>query len=134
MHENLEEAASTHSGVGCDAFALEQQEIETHDLLFSERVASLFYWATIVLLAIACAHLIRREIAHVGKCVIPANDFWGIVTPPWLIAPLAPIGTLLSLGHAVWSAVRGQRTWRMVMTAAGLILVLASGKLLEPSL
>ena len=130
MHENLETAADR----GIDAITREQQEIESEDLLFSGMASSICYWGTIVLLTIVGAYLIRWEIGHAGQYVKPANDFWGITTPPWLVASLAPLGIVLSLAHAVWSAVRGQRTWRMVMTAAGLILVLASGKLLEASL
>jgi hypothetical protein len=111
----------------------EQAAVEIPDLLFSDTVSSLFYWGTIILLAIMGAQLLRWDISHAAHYVKPANDLWGVTTPPWLVAPLAPIGTLLSLGHAAWSALRGRRTWRMVITAAGLILVLASSRLLEAS-
>ena len=59
------------------------------------------------------------------------NDPWGITTPPWLVLPVAPIGVILSLGRAAWRALRGQRAWKMLMTAGSLIIVLACGKLLE---
>jgi hypothetical protein len=129
MHENPE---VTENDVE-QGLIPEQTEVEIPDLLFSDTVSSLCYWGTILLLAIVGAHLTRWDIGHAAHYVLPANDFWGVTTPAWLMAPLAPIGTLLSLAHAAWSALRGRRTWKMVMTAAGLILVLASARLLEAS-
>jgi hypothetical protein len=107
-----------------------QQEVEIQDLL-SGTPSSVCYWGTILLLVIVGAYLIRWEIGHAAHYVLPANDLWGITTPPWLVAALAPVGTVLSLAHAVWSALRGQRAWRTVMTATTLILLLASNRLLD---
>jgi hypothetical protein len=45
--------------------------------------------------------------------------------------PLAPIGVVGSLGHAVWCALQGQRKWKMLMTAASLVAVMGCGKVLE---
>jgi hypothetical protein len=108
-----------------------EEEADAQDLLFSERLSSLCYWVTILLLAIAGGYLIRWQFIHPGSYAEPVNDPWGITTPPWLVLPVAPIGVILSLGHAAWCALRGQRTWKMLMTAGSLIVVLACGKLLE---
>jgi len=70
-------------------------------------------------------------LTHPGLYAAPANDPWGITTPPWLILPLAPIGVVGSLGHAIWCALRGQRTWKMLITAATLVAVMGCSKLLE---
>jgi hypothetical protein len=43
----------------------------------------------------------------------------------------APVGVGLSLIHAVSRALRGTRHWRMVLSAASLITVLACGRLLN---
>ena len=91
---------------------------ELQDVLFSALVTSVCYWTTIFLLAIVGAYLIHWWLTHPGPYAAPANDPWGITTPPWLILPLAPIGVVGSLGHAVWCALRGQRTWKMLITAA----------------
>jgi hypothetical protein len=132
MHDNSRQSADAENRVGLGSPATDR-EIEIQDPLFSGALSSFCYWGTVLLLAIVGVYLIRWEIGRAPRYAVPANDFWGITTPPWLIAPLAPLGTLLSLGHAVWSAMRGRRAWRMVMTAAGLILVLVSSRLLEAS-
>jgi hypothetical protein len=132
MHDDTKASATVENGVGRGSPA-PGREIEAQDLLFSSALSSICYWSTILLLVIVGAYVIRGEIWRGAQYALPANDFWGITTPPWLIEPLAPLGTLLSLGHAVWSALRGRRAWRMVVTAAGLILVLASSRLLEAS-
>jgi hypothetical protein len=132
MHDNTQASATVENGVGLGSPAPDR-EIEARDPLFSGPLSSICYWSTILLLAIVGAYMIRWEIWSAVLNAVPESDFWGITTPPWLIAPLAPLGTLLSLGQAVWSALRGRRSWRMVMTAAGLILVLVSSRLLEAS-
>ena len=105
-------------------------DVEIQDLLFSDLATSVFYWATILLLAAVGAYLIRWWVLHPGYAA-PVNDPWGITTPPWLILPLPPIGVIGSLGHAAWCAFRGQRTWKMLMTSASLIAVMGCSKLLE---
>ena len=65
---------------------------------------------------------------------VPVGDPFGVTTPPWLIVSLPPIGVAASLGHAAWSAVRGQRIWRMLATAAVLIAVMGVATLLETHL
>jgi hypothetical protein len=131
MKEAPEGTARIDSEVPRSGLTPEQPEVEIQDLLFSETVSSISYWGTILLLAVVGAYLIRWEIGHAAHYVAPANDLWGITTPPWLVALLAPVGTVLSLAHAVWSALRGQRAWRTVMTASTLILLLASNRLLD---
>jgi len=65
---------------------------------------------------------------------VPVGDPFGVTTPPWLIVSLPPIGVAASLGHAAWSAIRGQRIWRMLAAAAGLIAVMGATTLLETHL
>jgi hypothetical protein len=108
-----------------------QPDGEIQDVLFSELAPSVCYWTTIFLLAVAGAYLIRWWLIHPGSYVGQVNDPWGITTPPWLILPLPPIGVIASLGHAAWCAFRGQRTWKMLVTSAGLIAVMGRSKLLE---
>lgn len=114
----------------CNAEPLEA-EPDAQELPFSEPVSSLCYWVTILLLAITGAYLIRWQFTHPDSYTGPVNDPWGIITPPWLVLPVAPIGVILSLGHAAWCALRGRRAWKMLMTAGSLIIVLACCNLLE---
>jgi len=132
MHDDTKASATNENGAELGGVTLEPED-EMQDPLFSGALSSICYWSTILLLAIVGTSMIRWEIWHGARYALPANDFWGITTPPWLIAPLAPLGTLLSLGQAVWSALRGRRAWPMVIAAGGLILVLASSRLLEAS-
>jgi len=132
MHDDTKASATDENGIGLGGVTLEPED-EMQDPLFSGALSSICYWSTILLLAIAGAYMLRWDIWRGARYALPANDFWGITTPPWLIAPLAPLGTLLSLGQAVWSALRGRRAWPMVIAAGGLILVLASSRLLEAS-
>src|ERR1700730_19257822 len=111
--------------------ANEPEQTEEERLLFSSLVTSVCYWTTIILLAIVGTYLIDWWLTHPGPYTAPANDPWGITTPPWLILPLAPIGVVGSLGHAIWCALRGQRTWKMLITAATLVAVMGCSKLLE---
>ena len=108
-----------------------QPDVQLQDVLFSALVTSVCYWTTIFLLAIVGTYLIDWWLTHPGPYAAPANDPWGITTPPWLILPLAPIGVVGSLGHAVWCALRGQRTWKMLITAASLVAVMGCSKLLD---
>jgi hypothetical protein len=108
-----------------------QPDVEIQDVLFSDLATSVCYWTTIFLLAVAGAYLIRWWLIHPGSYVAQVNDPWGIATPPWLILSLPPIGVIGSLGHAAWRALRGQRTWKMLMTPASLIAVMGCSKLLE---
>jgi len=132
MHDDTKASATNENGAELGGVTLEP-EVEMQDPLFSGALSSICYWSTILLLVIVGAYMIRWEIWHGPRYALPANDVWGITTPPWLIAPIAPLGTLLSLGHAVWSALRGRLAWRTVVTAAGLILVLVSSRLFEAS-
>ncbi len=108
-----------------------QPDVQLQDVLFSALASSVCYWITIFLLAIVGAYLIQWRLTHPGPYAAPANDPWGITTPSWLILPLAPTGVVASLGHAIWCALRGQRTWKMLMTAATLVAVMGCSKLLE---
>jgi hypothetical protein len=132
MHRDLEAPA-----IGSD-MQIEDTAAESfgngdgaQDLLFSEPMSSVCYWASILLLAVAGAYLIRWQFSHPGSYAAPADDPFGIRTPPWLILSAAPVGVILSLGHAVCRALRGRRQWRMVLTSASLILILACGRYLD---
>lgn len=132
MRGDLETPALDHDirAEDANAEAFETGE-KTQDLLFSELMSSLCYWASICLLAAAGAYLIRWQFTHPGPYVAPADDPFGIRTPPWLVLSVAPVGVILSLGHAACQALRGRRQWRMVLTSASLILLLACGRLLD---
>jgi hypothetical protein len=108
-----------------------QLDLQHQDVLFSALASSVCYWITVFLLSIVGAYLIHWRLTHPGPYAVPANDPWGITTPPWLILALAPIGVVGSLGHAIWGALRGQRTWKMLITAATLVAVMGCSKLLE---
>ena len=99
--------------------------------LFPGTMAALCYWASICLLAIAGAYLVRWQFSHVDLTLAPPDDPFGIRTPPWLVLMAAPVGVGLSLMHAASRALRGTRHWRMVLSAASLITVLACGRLLD---
>ena len=132
MHDDTKARAAAENGVGLGGLAPDP-DAEIQDPLFSGALSSICYWSTILLLAIVGVYMTRWEIWRGPQYDLLANDFWGITTPPWLIEPLAPLGTLLSLGHAVWSALRGRLAWRTFVAAVGLILVLVSSRLLEAS-
>jgi len=117
-----------------DACGDMQAESALQDFLFSEVAISVCYWATVLLLAIAGAGLLCWRLTHPGPSAVPVGDPFGVTTPPWLIVSLPPIGVAASLGHAAWSAVRGQRIWRMLAAAAGLIAVMGATTLLETHL
>src|SRR6266542_6583744 len=101
MKQAPERTDRIHSAARCSGLTPEQQEVEIQGLLFSEAVSSICYWCTILLLAIVGAYLIRWQMGHAAQYVTPVNDFWGVTTPPWLVALLAPVGTVLSLAQAV---------------------------------
>lgn len=117
-----------------DACGDMQAESALQDVLFSEVATSVCYWATVLLLAIAGTGLLYWRFTHPGPFAVPVGDPFGVTTPPWLIVSLPPIGVAASLGHAAWSAVRGQRIWRMLAAAAGLIAVMGAATLIETHL
>ena len=117
-----------------DACGDMQAESALQDVLFSEVLTSVCYWSTVILLAIAGAGLLYWRLSHPGPTAVPVGDPFGVTTPPWLIVSLPPIGVAASLGHAAWSAVRGQRIWRMLAAAAGLIAVMGAATLIETHL
>jgi hypothetical protein len=104
---------------------------DAHDFLFSGTMAALCYWGSICLLAIAGAYLIRWQFTHVDLNFASPDDPFGVRTPPWLVLMAAPVGVGVSLIHAISRALRGTRHWRMVLSAASLITLLACGRLLN---
>jgi len=101
------------------------------EMLFSELLTSVCYWLTVLLLAIAGAGLAYWRLTHPGSSTDVGIDPFGVATPQSLIMSLPPIGVAASLAHAAWCAVRGQRVWRMLATAAGLIAVMGVTIVLE---
>src|SRR6202023_4357708 len=85
-----------------------QPDVQLQDVLFSALVTSVCYWTTTFLLAIVGAYLIQWWLTHPGPYAAPANDPWGITTPPWLILPLAPIGVVGFRGRGVWGLFGGR--------------------------
>ena len=109
-----------------------QPESTFQDALFSEVMTSVCYWSTVLLLATAGAVLLYWHLTHaVPSDAVSVSDPFGVTTPPWLIVSLPPAAVAASLGHAAWSAIRGQRIWGMLATAAGLIAVMGATTLLE---
>jgi hypothetical protein len=130
MLQNMASAADAMTNEPEDVCVETQAESQLQDVLFSEFVTSVCYWSAVLLLAIAGTCLAYWRLTHPGPAAEPVNDPFGITTPPWLIVPLPPIGVAASLGHAAWCAVRGQRVWRLLATAAGLIGVMGVTTLL----
>jgi hypothetical protein len=103
---------------------------ELQNPLFSELFAAACYWSVALLLAIVGAGLVYWCLTN-PTFAEPVSDPFGVTTPPWLIVALPPFGIAASLGHATWRAVRGQRAWKMLATAAGFIAVMGVTTLLE---
>jgi hypothetical protein len=110
--------------------AAEHEEQQSDALLFSDTGQSICYWGAMVLLAVASAYLIHSQFTHPSVYARPASDPLGIVTPPWLILPLAPLGAVGSLGHALWQALRGRQRWKWLLASAACAFVLAAGEVL----
>jgi hypothetical protein len=108
-----------------------QSELQLQDILFSELLTSACYWSAVLLLAVAGATLIYWHLTHPGSSTDVGSDPFGVATSQSLIMSLPPIGVAASLAHAAWGAVRGQRVWRMLATAAGLIAVMGVTIVLE---
>jgi hypothetical protein len=105
-------------------------EARLQDVLFSELFTSACYWSVALLLAIVGVGLVYWRLTH-PTFAEPVSDPFGITTPPWLIVALPPFGIAASLGHATWRAIRGQRAWKMLATAAGFIAVMGVTTLLD---
>ena len=118
-----------------DACDQMQPETTLQDELFSEVMRSVCYWSTVLLLATAGAVLLYWRLTHaVLSDAVPGSDPFGLTTPRWLIVSLPPTAVAASLGHAAWSAIRGERIWGMLATAAGFIAVMGVTALLETHL
>lgn len=132
--EMLRGLAST-SGTSEPEATPSEMELESRlqDFLFSEGFTSVCYWSVALLLAIVGAGLVYWRLTH-PTFAEPVSDPFGVTTPPWLIVALPPVGIATSLGHATWRAVRGQRTWKMLATAAGFVAVMGVTTLVETHL
>jgi hypothetical protein len=129
--EMLRGLAST-SGTGEPEAMGGEMELESHlqGVLFSERFTSVCYWSVALLLGIVGAGLVYWRLTH-STFAEPVSDPFGVTTPPWMIVALPPFGIAASLGHATWRAVRGQRAWKMLATAAGFVVAMGVTTLLE---
>ena len=105
-------------------------EARLEDVLFSELFTSVCYWSVALLLAIAGAGLVYWRLTH-PTFAEPVSDPFGVTPPQWLMLVLPPFGIAASLGHAASRAIRGQRAWKMRVTAAGFIAVMGVTTLLE---
>jgi hypothetical protein len=71
-------------------------------------------------------------VAHPSRLyAVPANDPWGINTPPWLILPLAPVGVVGSLGTCGLVCLTRTGTWKMLITVASLVAVMGCSNVVE---
>lgn len=88
------------------------------------------YWAAAAFLSVATAYLIHSQFTHPGNCLQPANDPLGIVTPPWLLLPLPPLGAVGSLAQVFWQGVRGRRNWKWLLAAVAFAGTIPCGDVL----
>ena len=123
--------ADTLTSDSVEACGETRLESRLQEMLFSELLTSVCYWLTVLLLAIAGAALAYWRLTHPGSSTDVGIDPFGVAPPQCLIISLPPIGVAASLAHAAWCAVRGQRVWRMLATAAGLIAVMGVTIVLE---
>lgn len=132
--EMLRGLAST-SGTGESEAMAGEMELESRlqDVLFSELFTSVCYWSVALLLAIVGAGLVYWRLTHPTFAELVSDPF-GVTRPSWLIVSLPPFGIVASLGHAGWRAVRGQRAWKMLATAAGFVAVMGVTSLLQTHL
>ena len=132
--EMLRGLASTSGTSDPEVTAAEMElEARLQDVLFSELFTSVCYWSVALLLAVVGVGLVHWHVTH-PTFAQPVSDPFGITTPPWLIVVLPPFGIAASLGHATWSAIRGQRAWKTLATAAGFTAVMGVTTLLDTHL
>jgi hypothetical protein len=131
---DMASTADTMAGEPEDARGENEPESRLQEILFSEALASVCYWSMVLLLAIVGAGLVYWRLTHPGPAAEPVTDSFGVTTPVWMIVYLPPLGVVAALGQAAWCAARGQRVWRMLATAAGLIAVMGVTTLLETHL
>jgi hypothetical protein len=134
MLPDLASTADAMAGEPEDARVESEPESRLQEILFSEVFASPCYWSMVLLLAVVGAALVYWRLTHPGPAAEPVADPFGVTTPAWLIVSLPPLGVVAALGQAAWCAARGQRVWRMLATAAGLIAVMGATTLLETHL
>jgi hypothetical protein len=131
---DMASTADTMAGEPEDARVENEPESRLQEILFSELLTSVCYWSMVLLLAIVGAGLVYWRSTHPGPPADPVSDPFGVTTPAWLIVSLPPLGVVAALGQAAWCAARGERLWRMLATAAGLIAVMGVTTVLETHL
>jgi hypothetical protein len=131
---DMASTADTMAGEPEDGRVENEPKSRLQEILFSEVLTSVCYWSMVLLLAIVGAGLVYWRLTHPGPLAEPVSDPFGVTTPAWLIVSSPPLGVVAALGQAAWCAVRGQRVWKMLATAAGLIAVMGVTTLLETHL
>ena len=131
---DMASTAATMAGEPEDARVENEPESRLQEILFSEVLTSVCYWSMVLLLAVVGAALVYWRLTHPGPSTEPVADPFGLTTPAWMIVSLPPLGVVAALGQAAWCAARGQRVWRMLATAAGLIAIMGVTTLLETHL
>ena len=131
---DMASTADTMAGEPEDGRVENEPKSRLQEILFSEVLTSVCYWSMVLLLAIVGAGLVYWHLTHPGPSAEPVGDPFGVTTPAWMIVSLPPLGVVAALGQAAWCAVRGQRVWRMLATAAVLIAVMGVTTLLETHL
>jgi len=131
---DLASTADTMAGEPEDARVENEPESRLQEILFSEALTSVCYWSMVLLLAVVGAALVYWRLTHPGPSTEPVADPFGLTTPAWMIVSLPPLGVVAALGQAALCAAQGQRVWRMLATAAGLIAVMGLTTLLETHL
>jgi hypothetical protein len=131
---DMASTADTMAGEPEDARVENEPEARLQEILFSEVLTSVCYWSTLLLLAVVGAGLVYWRLTHPGPAAEPVADPFGVTTPSWMIMSLPPLGVVAALGQAAWYAARGQRVWRMLATAASLIVLIGVTTLLEINL
>jgi hypothetical protein len=131
---DLASTADTMAGEPEDARVENEPESRLQEILFSEVLTSVCYWSMVLLLAVVGAALVYWRLTHPGPSTEPVADPFGLTTPAWMIVSLPPLGVVAALGQAAWCAAQGQRVWRMLATAAGLIAIMGVTTLLETHL
>ena len=131
---DMASTADTMAGEPEDARVENEPESRLQEILFSEALTSVCYWSMVLLLAVVGAALVYWRLTHPGPSTEPVADPFGLTTPAWMIVSLPPLGVVAALGQAAWCAARGQRVWKMLTTAAGLIAVMGVTTLIETHL
>lgn len=93
----------------------------TSAFLFSETLQAVCYWITVLLLAVIGGYVLHWRWTHTTLNAMPADDPWGVTTPPWIVEVLLPFVILGYLAEACRHAFQGDRRWKHLMAASVLV-------------